>query len=86
MNAVTEASHLSTVAQDLEQDRQQPLQIQPLSGRIGAVVHGARLSGELAAEQFTQIHAALLRHRVLFFRGQHHLTDASHQALSLIHI
>lgn len=80
MNAVTEASHLSTVAQDLEQDRQQPLQIQPLSGRIGAVVHGARLSGELAAEQFTQIHAALLRHRVLFFRGQHHLTDASHQA------
>ena len=43
VNAVTEASHLSTVAQDLEQDRQQPLQIQPLSGRIGAVVHGLSL-------------------------------------------
>lgn len=77
MNAVTRAHHLSTRA---DGDAAQALRITPVSARIGAVVHGVRLSGELPAEQFAAIRAALLKHRVLFFRDQQHLTDEDHQA------
>ena len=77
MNAITEARHLATAAGST----QSPLAItvQPLAGRIGAVVHGVRLSGALEPAVFAQIQAALLAHRVLFFRGQQHLNDQSHQ-------
>lgn len=57
-----------------------PLDITPLAVRIGAEVRGLRLSGDLDADTVAQLRAALLRHRVLFFKGQHHLDDASHQA------
>ena len=76
MNAVTDARHLSNPANDAAS----ALRIEPLAGRIGAIVHGVQLSGELEPALFAQIKAALLRHRVVFFRGQQHLTDASHQA------
>jgi alpha-ketoglutarate-dependent sulfate ester dioxygenase len=56
------------------------LDLQPLSGRIGAEVRGLRLSGELAPESFAALKAALLRHKVLFIRGQQHLDDEQHQA------
>ena len=56
------------------------LHITPLAGRIGARVDGVRLGGDLDAATFAALHQALLQHRVLFFRGQHHLDDASHQA------
>ena len=58
------------------------LDVRPLAGRIGAVVHGVRLSGQLAPETFAAVHATLLQHRVLFFRGQQHLDDAAHQAFA----
>ncbi len=56
------------------------LDLRPLAGRIGAEVRGLRLSGEIDAATFEAVRAALLRHKVLFFRGQQHLDDASHQA------
>ncbi|MES2582120.1 MAG: TauD/TfdA family dioxygenase [Pseudomonadota bacterium] len=58
------------------------LDVRPLAGRIGAAIHGLRLSGQLAPETFVAIHAALLQHKVLFFRGQQHLDDAAHQAFA----
>lgn len=58
------------------------LDVRPLAGRIGAVVHGLRLSGQLAHDTFAAVHAALLQHKVLFFRGQQHLDDAAHQAFA----
>jgi taurine dioxygenase len=45
--------------------------------RTGAVVHGVDLSGDLPDEVIGQIRAALLRHRVVFFRDQH--IEAEHQ-------
>jgi taurine dioxygenase len=39
-----------------------------------------RLSGSLSAEVFLAIKQALLRHKVIFFRGQGHLDDAGHEA------
>ncbi|MEU5878543.1 TauD/TfdA family dioxygenase [Spirillospora sp. NPDC047279] len=55
------------------------LEISQVSGRIGAVVSGIELSGDLADETVDEIRLALLRHKVVFFRGQYHL-DAREQA------
>lgn len=56
------------------------LEIQPLAGRIGAEIRGVKLSGDLDDDVIDDIRQALSRHRVVFFRGQHHLDDATHQA------
>ena len=58
------------------------LDIVPLAGRIGAEVRGARLGSALPEAHFQQIHQALLKHRVLFLRGQQHLDDAEHEAFA----
>ncbi|WP_433326126.1 TauD/TfdA dioxygenase family protein [Spirillospora sp. CA-294931] len=54
------------------------LEITPVGGRIGAVVGGVALSGALDDALVAGIRAALLRHKVIFFRGQDHL-DADGQ-------
>ncbi|SDP09165.1 taurine dioxygenase [Ralstonia sp. 25mfcol4.1] len=56
------------------------LDIYPVAGRIGAEVRDIRLDGDLPPATFAAIRAALLRHKVLFFRHQAHLDDASQQA------
>ena len=58
------------------------LDIRPITPAIGAEIHGVRLSGGLLAETVTAIRDALLRHRVVFFRGQGHLDEAEHQAFA----
>jgi alpha-ketoglutarate-dependent taurine dioxygenase len=57
-----------------------PLDIAPVGGRIGAEVRGVSLSADLDAETLAAVRAALVRHKVLFFRGQHHLDDAAQEA------
>ncbi|MCW2760539.1 MAG: dioxygenase [Marmoricola sp.] len=52
-----------------------PLRVRKVGGRIGAVVEGVRLGGDLDPHAVAQVRAALLEHKVLFFRGQHHLDD-----------
>ncbi|WP_024794133.1 TauD/TfdA dioxygenase family protein [Tomitella biformata] len=42
---------------------------------IGAVIDGVALSGDISDETAYAIQYALAAHRVIFFRGQHHLTD-----------
>ena len=58
------------------------LDIRPITPAIGAEIHGVRLSGELPAATVAAIRDALLRCRVVFFRGQGHLDDAEHQAFA----
>src|SRR5215468_6096406 len=58
------------------------LDVRPITPAIGAEIHGVRLSGDLPAEAVTAIRDALLRHRVVFFRGQGHLDEAEHQAFA----
>ena len=58
------------------------LDVSPITPAIGAEIHGMRLSGELPAKSVTAIRDALLRHRVVFFRGQGHLDEAEHQAFA----
>lgn len=70
---------LSPAASSIE-ERFGSLQVLPIAGRIGAEVQGLSLSADLDGTVFAQLQEALLRHKVLFFRGQHHLDDESHQA------
>lgn len=46
------------------------ISIQPVAGKLGAQVSGIQLSGDLDPETFQEVHQALLRHKVLFFREQ----------------
>jgi taurine dioxygenase len=56
------------------------LEILPIAGRIGAEVIGVRLSGDLRPVTVQAIRNALFKYKVIFFRGQAHLDEASHQA------
>ncbi|MDH2434620.1 TauD/TfdA family dioxygenase [Pokkaliibacter sp. MBI-7] len=56
------------------------LDLHRVAGHIGAEIRNINLTPALDEGTFAQLNAALLKHKVLFFRGQHHLTDASHQA------
>ena len=61
-------------------DLDSPLEVTPVTGRIGAEVHGVALSGTISDVELSAIKTALVRHKVLFFRGQHHLDDAAQEA------
>lgn len=63
-------------------DPASPLDIHPVSGRIGAEIRGVQLSGDLDTETVRAIEDALVRHKVIFFRGQQHLDDAEHEAFA----
>ncbi len=53
-----------------------------LGSRIGARIDGVRLGGDLDAVAVDGIRRALLDHKVIFFRGQHHLDDAAQLAFA----
>jgi alpha-ketoglutarate-dependent sulfate ester dioxygenase len=59
-----------------------PLTVEPLSPRIGAVISGIRLTGDLDGAVIEGINAALLRHKVIFFRDQSQLTDEQQELFS----
>ncbi|MFD9665976.1 TauD/TfdA dioxygenase family protein [Rhodococcus sp. NPDC059968] len=48
-----------------------------LGAHIGARIDGVRLGGNLDPATVSLIRQALLEHKVIFFRGQEHLTDDS---------
>ena len=56
------------------------LQIRRVAGHIGGEVQNLRLAGDLPAEVIEHLNAALVKHKVLFFRGQTQLDDKEHQA------
>ncbi|GAA3100586.1 TauD/TfdA dioxygenase family protein [Streptosporangium carneum] len=58
------------------------LTVTPVAGRIGAQIAGVQLGGELPAETVREIRAALLRHKVIFFRGQEHLDEQGQVAFA----
>lgn len=53
-----------------------------LGEHIGARIDGLRLGADLTADTVTAINHALLTHKVLFFRGQHHLDDDTQYAFA----
>jgi alpha-ketoglutarate-dependent taurine dioxygenase len=57
------------------------LRVVKLGENIGARVDGVRL-GELDAQTASAVNQALITHKVVFFRGQHHLDDDSQYAFA----
>lgn len=60
------------------------LDIRPVTGRIGAEIRGLQLSGDLHSSTVREIEAALVRHKVIFFRGQQHLDNEEHEAFAAL--
>lgn len=58
------------------------LDVVPVAGRIGAEVRGVALSGDLDDVTVAAIRAALVRHKVIFFRDQDQLDDAAQEAFA----
>jgi taurine dioxygenase len=58
------------------------LDVVPVAGRIGAEIRGVKLSDKLSAATIASIRAALVRHKVVFFRDQHELDDAGQEAFA----
>ncbi|MFG2923995.1 TauD/TfdA dioxygenase family protein [Streptomyces sp. NPDC048305] len=54
--------------------------VRKIGGRIGAVISGVRLGGDLDPATVAEVRSALLAHKVVFFRGQDHLDEAGHEA------
>lgn len=63
---------------DLAHDPAGDLDVHRLGGRIGARIDGVRLSGDLDEQTVALVRSAILRHKVVFFRGQDHLDDTAH--------
>lgn len=63
-------------------DPEATLDIAPVAGRIGAEIRGLSLARDLDPANVRAIRAALLRHKVIFFRDQHDLDDAGHEAVA----
>lgn len=51
------------------------MRVHKLGSRIGAEIGGVRLGGDLTPALVDEIRTALLAHKVIFFRDQHHLDD-----------
>ncbi len=58
------------------------LDVVPVAGRIGAEIRGVQLSDRLSAATIASIRAALVRHKVVFFRDQNELDDAGQEAFA----
>ncbi|MFG2138356.1 TauD/TfdA dioxygenase family protein [Streptomyces sp. NPDC048650] len=57
-----------------------PLTLRKVGGRLGAVISGVRLGGDLDDATVAAVRAAILEHKVVFFRNQQHLDGESHEA------
>jgi len=56
------------------------LRIRRVAGNIGGEVLDLKLNAQFDDHVIDTLHAALVKHKVLFFRGQSQLDDAAHQA------
>ncbi|AKN18057.1 TauD/TfdA dioxygenase family protein [Mycobacterium haemophilum] len=58
------------------------ISVTKLGSRIGARIDGVQLGGDLDPATVGEIRQALLAHRVIFCRGQHHLDDEQQLAFA----
>jgi alpha-ketoglutarate-dependent sulfate ester dioxygenase len=58
------------------------LKIVPIAGNMGAEISGLRISDDLTPSVVRLVCEALLKYKVIFFRGQEHLDDAGHEAFA----
>lgn len=54
--------------------------VEKIGGRIGALISGVRLGGDLDEQTVAAVRAAVLEHKVVFLRDQGHLDADEHEA------
>jgi len=59
------------------------LTVRQIGGHIGAEIRGVHLSGDLQPATLRGIYEQILRHKVVFFPGQH-LNDAEHESFATL--
>jgi alpha-ketoglutarate-dependent sulfate ester dioxygenase len=64
------------------ESKYQHVTVTKVGGVIGAVVEGIRADGNVPTAALAELRAALLRHKVVFLRGQRGLTDADQLAFT----
>jgi alpha-ketoglutarate-dependent sulfate ester dioxygenase len=79
---MTVTATLDQPSTDTAADSFAGLHVRPLAGRIGAEIRGVTLSPDLDQTIIDAINVTLLRHKVVFFRGQSHLDDAAQEAFA----
>jgi taurine dioxygenase len=62
--------------------RTAPVVVTKLGSRIGARIDGVRLGEDMDSATIGQIYDAVLSHKVIFFREQHHLDDEQQYAFA----
>ena len=60
----------------------QHVAVRKVTGVIGAVVEGIRADGDVPPAALAELRAALLRHKVVFLRDQHGVTDDDQRAFA----
>lgn len=73
---------MNTAASSLDSTATDQIKIAPVTGRIGALISGVTLSGDMEPSVIAAIRSAILKYKVVFFRDQHHIDDATHEAFS----
>jgi alkyl sulfatase len=63
----------------VEESQRTAVQVRPVAGYIGADISGIDISQPLTSQDVAEIKGALLRYKVIFFRGQE-LTHAAQVA------
>ncbi|MDX6318530.1 MAG: alkyl sulfatase [Nocardioidaceae bacterium] len=58
------------------------ISVHKVAGSIGAVVGGIQLGGDVHPDAVAELRRALLRHKVVFLRGQSHADDADQRAFA----
>jgi taurine dioxygenase len=56
--------------------------IQPLTGTLGAEIHGVNLKQDLSNAEFDAVHQAFLDYKVIVLRGQQGMTPDQHKAFA----
>ena len=57
--------------------KEESMQALPISGGLGAELRGVFIHSQMPQEEVDFIYQMLLKHRVVFFRNQHQITDQS---------
>lgn len=76
------ASQLSAIPSQGGEPGYEFIGVHRVAGNIGAEIAGVTLSGDLSEAVVAEVRQALLRHRVVFFRGQHTVTDTDQRAFA----
>lgn len=66
----------------MSESKQTGIIVKQIGGRIGAEISGVLLSGNLDSFTIKSIREAILKHKVVFFRDQHHLDDEAQESFA----